>query len=210
MSQDLYRGPIAKQNQATISIDASARRFQRHRSEKSMQTQQFIRDVEVVYRSTIRIALILSTFVGLALLYISPAGQSLFEHYLLSRESDKIVDGEAKGAIETDSDDPAKNSSGIEKLYQDLVTSCNEEDWDRALTIFEQFQEYDKTDYKDVILYGKRAIKETAKSIPVSDAETNLKLYQKLLDLDPQNSVYRKKVAFYSERTHGAVGTTSK
>ena len=175
-----------------------------------MQTRQFIRDVEIAYRSIIKIALIFATFTGLALLYMSAAGQSPFEQLLLLQESRETVNGEAKGAIETNSDDPGKNSGATERLYRDLVTSCNERDWDRALTIFERFQEYDKTDYKNVIIYGKRAIKEIAKTIPVSDAETNLKLYQKLLDLDPQNSVYRKKVDFYSERTYGAVETTSK
>ena len=175
-----------------------------------MQTRHFIRDVKILYRNSVKIALIFSGFVGLALLYMSPTGQSLFERHLLSRESHGIANAEANEATETNADDPGNNSSIIKKLYRDLVTSCNEGDWDRALTIFDRFQEYDKTDYKDVLIYGKRAIKETAKSIPVSDAETNLKLYQKLLDLDPQNSVYKKKVAFYSERVHGTVESTSK
>jgi len=175
-----------------------------------MQTRQFIRDLEIVYRNIIKIALIFSTFIGLALLYMSAGGERPFEQYFLFQKSGKIVDGEAKGATETNADHPRKKSSVIETLYRDLVTSCRERDWERALIIFERFQEYDKTDYKDVLIYGKRAIKELAKTIPVSDAETNLRLYQKLLDLDPQNSVYRKKVAFYSERTYSAAETTSK
>ena len=175
-----------------------------------MQTQQFIRDAQIVYRSIVKIALIFSGFAALVLLYMSPTGQSLIGQHLFSQESGRIVDGEAKAAAETSSENPEKYPSLTEALYRDLVTSCNEGDWDRALIIFEHFQESDQTGYKDVLIYGKRAIKETAKSIPVSDAETNLKLYQKLLDLDPQNSVYKKKVTFYSERAHSGGESTSK
>ena len=175
-----------------------------------MQTRQLIRDVEILCRSILKIALIFSSVSGLVLLYMFGTGQSLFEQQLSLRESDKIVDREAQTAFGTNSRDAGQSQSVIELLYRDLVTSCNERDWEQALTIFEQFQGYGKADYKDVSLYGRRALKEIAKSIPVSDAETNLKLYQKLLDLDPQNSVYKKKVAFYSERTHGTVETASK
>jgi tetratricopeptide (TPR) repeat protein len=175
-----------------------------------MQTQQFIRDAQIVYRSTVKIAVIFLVFTALVLLYMSPTGQSLFGQSLLSREIRKIVYGEPKAEIKTNYDNPEKDPSLTETLYRDLVASCNEGDWEQALTIFEQFQESNQTDYKDVLIYGKRAIKETAKSIPVSDAETNLKLYQKLLDLDPQNSVYKKKVAFYSERAHNAAESNPK
>ncbi|WP_167527590.1 DUF3192 domain-containing protein [Desulfosarcina alkanivorans] len=44
------------------------------------------------------------------------------------------------------------------------------------------------------------ALEKKVKPVPVSNAALNLKLYRQLRDLDPDNSRYQKKVAFYEER----------
>ncbi|MFO7715772.1 hypothetical protein [Desulfosarcina sp.] len=44
------------------------------------------------------------------------------------------------------------------------------------------------------------AIEEAVKPVPASNAALNLKLYRQLLDLDPDNPRYQKKVALYEER----------
>jgi outer membrane protein assembly factor BamE (lipoprotein component of BamABCDE complex) len=44
------------------------------------------------------------------------------------------------------------------------------------------------------------ALEEEVRPVPGSNAALNLKLYRQLLDLDPDNSRYQKKVAFYEER----------
>jgi hypothetical protein len=43
-------------------------------------------------------------------------------------------------------------------------------------------------------------LEETVKPVPASNAALNLKLYSQLLELDPENPRYHKKVAFYQER----------
>lgn len=43
-------------------------------------------------------------------------------------------------------------------------------------------------------------LEEKVKPVPASDAGLNLKLYRQLLELDPENPRYHKKVAFYEER----------
>jgi hypothetical protein len=43
-------------------------------------------------------------------------------------------------------------------------------------------------------------LEEKVKPIPASNAALNLKLYHQLLELDPENPRYHKKVAFYEER----------
>lgn len=44
------------------------------------------------------------------------------------------------------------------------------------------------------------ALEKKVKPVPGSNATLNLELYRQLLDLDPDNSRYQKKVAFYEER----------
>lgn len=44
------------------------------------------------------------------------------------------------------------------------------------------------------------ALEKEVKPVPASNAVLNLKLYRQLLDLDPDNSRYQKKVAVYEER----------
>ena len=44
------------------------------------------------------------------------------------------------------------------------------------------------------------ALEKRVKPVPVSNAALNLKLYRRLLDLDPDNSRYRKKVTVYEAR----------
>ena len=44
------------------------------------------------------------------------------------------------------------------------------------------------------------ALEKEVKPVPASNAVLNLKLYRQLLDLDPSNARYQKKVAFYEER----------
>lgn len=45
-----------------------------------------------------------------------------------------------------------------------------------------------------------RAIEKKVRPVPASNASLNLKLYRQLLELDPHNPRYRKKVALYEER----------
>ena len=44
------------------------------------------------------------------------------------------------------------------------------------------------------------ALEKKVKPVPASNAALNLKLYRQLLELDPSNARYQKKVAFYEER----------
>ncbi len=45
-----------------------------------------------------------------------------------------------------------------------------------------------------------RSLEEKVRKIPVSKSSQNLEIYRQLLDLDPQNSKYKKKVTFYKAR----------
>lgn len=45
-----------------------------------------------------------------------------------------------------------------------------------------------------------KALEDKVRPVPASDASLNLKLYRQLLELDPHNHRYQKKVAFYEER----------
>ncbi|BBO80012.1 DUF3192 domain-containing protein [Desulfosarcina ovata] len=44
------------------------------------------------------------------------------------------------------------------------------------------------------------ALEKAVKPVPAANAALNLKLYRQLLDLDPQNARYQKKVAYYNNR----------
>jgi outer membrane protein assembly factor BamE (lipoprotein component of BamABCDE complex) len=45
-----------------------------------------------------------------------------------------------------------------------------------------------------------KALEEEVRPIPISNAEQNLKIYEELLSLDPDNPHYRRKVDFYRQR----------
>ena len=90
----------------------------------------------------------------------------------------------------------------IEEHYWKLVSLLVEGKTREALQILELFKKYEKLDYKDVKeIYKEVRIDELerkVKPIPASQALANLEIYEQLLNLDPDNTRYKKKVAYYS------------
>lgn len=92
----------------------------------------------------------------------------------------------------------------IEKHYTELVKFFNQKQFDNASNRMDLFKKYYKTNYKDVDNYDRelrtRALSMKVKKLPASDAEGNFNIYKKLLELNPQNETYKKKVAHYRKK----------
>ncbi len=92
--------------------------------------------------------------------------------------------------------------ASIEKRYKALVAAFNSKNYDEATKLLDPFITHNELNYKDVDTIRKKveidSLVKKAKVIPISRTAENLVIYQKLLELDPSNSLYKKKVAYYS------------
>jgi len=92
----------------------------------------------------------------------------------------------------------------IEIHYAKLVKFSEENQLDKALAQIDLFEKYGKLNYKDVKKYNqiikKQSLTQRVKKLPASDIQGNLKIYRKLLALEPGNGTYQKKVKHYQKK----------
>ena len=91
--------------------------------------------------------------------------------------------------------------NNIEQHYSNLVRYYSEKKYDEAYNLIMEFDIHNQLNYKNVSKKYKNLIinyfYKKVKPIPAYKVKENLDLYRKLLDLDPNNIVYKKKVAHY-------------
>ena len=108
-----------------------------------------------------------------------------------------------KQKIGTDSNNERK-AREIEGRYQTLVALCRENNFDQAAKKLELLKGRGEADYKDLAEIDKKIqihlLEQRVEKIPASKVYENLKGYQRLLSLDPENENYQKKVALYRSR----------
>lgn len=113
--------------------------------------------------------------------------------------------------IEKNIQEPEKNQrdrfiDSIEHHYEKLVSSCENDKWDQGSAELKLFEKYHRLDYKDVRDFRRkmtiRELDQAVRKIPVARFTENLRIYEQLLSLDPGNSRYKKKVAFYRGKLH--------
>lgn len=104
-------------------------------------------------------------------------------------------------AIQKEMQEKSEFESTIEIHYQKLLTAYKEENKEDITNILNLFTKFGRTNYKDVAQYKKKIsiknLEEKAKSLPSSETIENLSVYRQLLELDPSNNAYKKKVALY-------------
>lgn len=92
----------------------------------------------------------------------------------------------------------------IENHYAELVKFADQQQFDNALGKVNLFKKFGKTNYKDVDKYYKtlitKSIAKKVKKLPASDIDGNLKLYKKLLALNPNEQSYENKVGHYQAK----------
>jgi len=92
----------------------------------------------------------------------------------------------------------------IEKHYRKVQALYSQGKFHESHKEIDHFIKYDKLDYKDTEeIYRKLTIKKLdaeVRKIPASEVRENLHRYKELLDLDPSNARYKKKVAYYQKK----------
>jgi hypothetical protein len=93
--------------------------------------------------------------------------------------------------------------SNMDQHYRQLVDSYNAENFALAIKKLKLFKKYDRIDYRDVEQIKNKLIAyldQKVRSVPISETLKNLRMYQQLLELDPENSRYKIKVRFYKRK----------
>jgi len=100
-----------------------------------------------------------------------------------------------------------KNQTDFNKTinhhYQRLVNFYETNNYNQVIKKLHWFKKHNLKKYKNVHQIREQTIShldQIVRKIPVSEVLKNLKIYQQLLDLDPRNSKYKRKVAFYRKR----------
>lgn len=95
----------------------------------------------------------------------------------------------------------------LDQKYKEMQQALQKKQLARAWGIAHLFVKYQKTDYKEAAdlietikkQYKKKLLKQV-KKIPASQAAANLNIYKLLQEMEPTNSVFKKKVAFYAQK----------
>ena len=90
----------------------------------------------------------------------------------------------------------------LENNYQKVIKLYNSKNYQGAMKEINKFITYGKDDYKDIKQLNKKITKigkleQKVKNLPASKIFENLNGYEELLKLDPNNELYKKKVAHY-------------
>ena len=92
----------------------------------------------------------------------------------------------------------------IEDHYEKVVNLNKAENYEELMKELDTFISHGKLDYKNIrLIYNKMKIIELEKKVrklPASKVSENLKIYEDLLDIDPTNPRYKKKVAYYNAK----------
>lgn len=116
-------------------------------------------------------------------------------------QAEKQKDFEQKQPVKTEEEG---FNTKIEEYYQRLMSAYQNKNYNEADELFKLFKDNNRLKYKDVESINKKVtiarLEEEVRPIPASQVEDNLKIYRKLAVLDPNNSRYQKKVAYYSKK----------
>lgn len=93
----------------------------------------------------------------------------------------------------------------IESHYAKLVKFAKLEQLDNALTELDLFTRFGEGNYKEVNKYYRtvktKILSAKVKTIPASDIDTNIKIYCKLIFLNPTNQAYKNKIKYYQKKS---------
>jgi len=94
--------------------------------------------------------------------------------------------------------------AAIDTHYKELVAFAEKQQFKKALLKINLFTSFERTDYRDVAQYNKtintQVLIEKVKDLPASDTGGNLQLYKELLNLNPNEQLYKNKVVLYQEQ----------
>jgi hypothetical protein len=103
--------------------------------------------------------------------------------------------------------------ANIDNHYEKTLSFYKQKKFEQAAKEAKLFKKYSKLDYKDMESLYKRtmiaSLEEKVRPIPSSRVSENLRLYQQLLELAPDNTRYQKKVAFYKAKQQEQLRKTS-
>jgi hypothetical protein len=129
---------------------------------------------------------------------------SIFVSYFFTEKSKEGADLANKDIPSLKEDRNSSDfHSNIDQHYRQLVDSYNAENFNSAIKEIKLFRKYDRIGYRDVEQIKKKLIAyldQKVRSVPISEILKNLKMYQQLLELDPDNSRYKIKVRFYKRK----------
>lgn len=93
-----------------------------------------------------------------------------------------------------------KNSA---QIFAEIQGKIDAKEYQEALSLISKYSAIVEKDETLLLLQKKaqtRKLLEEAKNIPAMDYKKNMELYQKLVELDPEESIYSKKLKFYTEK----------
>ena len=118
---------------------------------------------------------------------------------------------EEKASEEKKAKENADFLESIETHYQQLTEHYKAKDFEQAEKLLDFFVTYNQLDYKDVETMHRKvtiwSLDKRVRTIPASNILTNLKIYEELLELDPDNQRYKQKVAYYTAKFNEYRGT---
>lgn len=92
----------------------------------------------------------------------------------------------------------------IEDNYQKVVELYKAKKYKEAMKKIDAFASYDKNDYKDIEQLQKKIeigeLEEKVEKLPASKTLENINGYEELLKLNPNNQLYKEKVAHYKAK----------
>ncbi len=105
-------------------------------------------------------------------------------------------------AIEAEKNKEKENFiASIEDHYRKAVELYKAKNYEELAKALEAFSNYGQSGYKDIESLSKKMkidqLEQKAKQTPASDAYINFLVYRDLLELDPANSKYKQKFAYY-------------
>lgn len=147
--------------------------------------------------------------ITLILIIISIFGTQLSNYWKKAEENKKttqeaIQEKETiKKKNEKRSNDILNFEKTIDTHYADLIKLIEENKKEDALIKIALFQEFNKSDYKDIKKHfnniNTEVLLEKVKSIPATEVEENLSIYKELLQLNPEQTTYKSKVEYYQK-----------
>lgn len=142
----------------------------------------------------------------LILIAIGFVGSQISNYTQKAEEQKQIIHQEKvrKSKEQRRQKEKATFEKNIETHYTKLVNLANEKQINEALVQINLFKKYGKTNYKDVAKYNKiirtQSLTARVKKLPASDIQGNLKIYNELHALVPDNVTYQKKVTHYQAK----------
>lgn len=139
----------------------------------------------------------------LILIVIGFVGSQFADYNKKAEERKQVIHREQVRKSQDEKNQKAKVAfeKGIEQHYTELVKLADGKQINEALSKVALFKKYGKLNYKDVEKYNKLLKKQSliqrVKKLPASDIQGNLKSYQELLALEPNNDTFRKKINYY-------------